>query len=163
MSVGISNYLWVFLISMLPVFELRGGIPIAIAMGISPITAFVLCAVGNMLPVPFLIIFIRPLFRQLNRLRCLRGLIGRMKERVSRKSASLDRYGFWGLAILVGIPLPGTGAWTGALIAAVLDIRFKRALAAIFIGVLVSGLLVTVISTGVFAGVDFLKEIFFLK
>jgi len=159
MSINIWHY---FLISMAPVLELRGGIPLAIGSGIPPAAAFALCATGNMLPVPFIILFIRPVFRRLRRLRFLRGLIERLESLAFRKSAKLDRYSFWALAVFVGIPLPGTGAWTGALIAALLDMDFKRALLAIFLGVLIAGFLVTVISTGVFAGVGLLKEIFFL-
>lgn len=149
-------YLRVLLISMLPVVELRGAIPVALGYGLPPLTAYALCVLGNMLPVPLILLFIRPLFKHLKRLRQLQSFIKRLEEKAFKKSEIVLKYSFWGLAIFVAIPLPGTGAWTGALIAALLDMRFKRAVPAIFLGVLLAGLLVTLISSGVWAGLSFL-------
>lgn len=158
-----TDYLWVIFISMLPIVELRGAIPVALANNLNPIVAFVVCVLGNLLPVPFIILFIRPIFKRLKNLRILQGPIKRLEEKAYKKSEKISKYSFWGLAIFVGIPLPGTGAWTGALIAALLDMRLKIAFPAILLGVIIAGLLVTLISTGTFAGLSFLKEIFFLK
>ena len=163
MSEKLPHYLWIIILAMLPVAELRGAIPVAIGYNFTPAAAFALAVLGNMLPIPFIFLFIRPLFRRLRRLSSLRGLIERVEAGARNKSARVARYRFWGLALFVAIPLPGTGAWTGAMIASLLDMRFKHAMAAIFIGVLVAGLLLTVISTGLFAGVDLLKEFFLLK
>lgn len=160
---GVSNYLWVFLISMVPVVELRGAIPVAVGLGIDPAVAYIVCVIGNMLPVPFIILFVRPVFEWLKRLPSLRGLIGLLEQRAYKRSASMSKYSFWGLMIFVGIPLPGTGAWTGALIAALLGMRFRYAMLAILGGVMIAGALVTLITTGVFAGADLLKGVFFIK
>lgn len=160
---GVSNYLWVFLISMVPVVELRGAIPVAIGLGIDPAVAYIICVIGNMLPVPFIILFVRPVFEWLKRLPALHRYIRLLEERAYKRSVSMTKYSFWGLAIFVGIPLPGTGAWTGALIAALLSMRFRYAILAILAGVMAAGALVTLITTGVFAGADLLRGIFFIK
>lgn len=160
---GVSNYLWVFLISMVPVVELRGAIPVAVGLGIDPAVAYAVCVIGNILPVPFIILFVRPVFKLLKRLPALHRYIRLLEERAYKRSASMSKYSFWGLAIFVGIPLPGTGAWTGALIAALLGMRFRYAMFAILGGVMAAGALVTLITTGVFAGADLLKEVFFIK
>jgi uncharacterized membrane protein len=163
MSTILPHFLWIILLAALPLGELRVAIPVAIGYDFSPAAAFVLGVAGNMLPIPFIFLFIRPLFRRLRRLRLLHGLVEKLEAQAQNKSAKVAKYRFWGLALFVGVPLPGTGAWTGALIATLLDMRFKHAMPSIFIGVLIAGLVVTLISTGVFAGVDLLKEIFFLK
>lgn len=165
MRVGISNYFWILLISMVPIIELRGAIPVAIGMKIHPVIAFLICIIGNMIPVPFILLFIRPIFRYLKKFKRIERIITRLEEKAVNKSKSkkISKYSFWGLALFVAIPLPGTGAWTGALIAALLNIRLKYALPSIFIGVITAGLLVSIISTSTFAGIDFLKGIFFIK
>ena len=163
MNEQISNYIWIFLISMFPVIELRGAIPAAIGYNIDPIIAYFICVLGNMLPVPFIILFIRPIFKYLKKLRQLQNLIKRLEEKAFKKSERILKYSFWGLALFVAIPLPGTGAWTGALIAALLDMRFKIALPAIFLGVVIAGILVTLIATGAFAGLGVLKEVLIEK
>jgi len=163
MSEIIPRFLWIIILATLPLGELRVAIPVALGYNYSPVAAFALGVAGNMLPIPFIFLFIRPIFRRLRRLPWLRGPVEWLENRAKGKSAQVSKYRFWGLALFVGVPLPGTGAWSGALIASLLDMRFKHAMASIFIGVIIAGLLVTAIFTGVFAGVDFLKEIFFLE
>ena len=130
-----------FLISLLPVVELRGGIPYGISQGLDPWLAFAASALGNMLPVPFLLLFVRKI--RLGRLAVS------LERRADRKSSRVRKSELVGLCILVAIPLPGTGAWTGALVAALMEMRLKRALPAIYAGVLIAGLLVTLALTGV--------------
>lgn len=127
--------LWAFLISMVPVIELRGALPVALATGVSLPLALILTIVGNLLPIPFILLFIRPIFSWMKNLKPFRGLVHRLEEKAMGKSDKIMKSNFWGLVIFVAIPLPGTGAWTGALIAALLDMRLKRALPAIAIGV----------------------------
>ncbi|MCL1817032.1 MAG: small multi-drug export protein [Clostridiales bacterium] len=163
MGEKLPHFLWIIMLAMAPVAELRWAIPVAIGYDFPPLAAFGLSVVGNMLPIPFIFLFIRPIFRWLRRLPRLHGPIERLEAKARHKSARVSRYRFWGLALFVAIPLPGTGAWTGAMIASFLDMRLKHAMPAIFIGVLIAGLLVTALSTGVFAGVEWLKELFMLR
>ena len=138
------------LISMLPVVELRGGLPAGVAMGLPIPAAFLASLTGNMIPVPFVILFARPLFKWIRlHIPKLGGLVSRLENRAKAKSADVVRYQTWGLLIFVAIPLPGTGAWTGALIAAVLDMRLKRAVPVIFLGVVIAGLIITLLTHGV--------------
>ena len=133
-------------ISMLPVVELRGGLPAGVAMGLPIHAAFLASLVGNMIPVPFIILFVRPLFKWVRiHIPRLGGFVSRLENRAREKSADVLRYQTWGLLIFVAIPLPGTGAWTGALIAAVLDMRLKRAVPVIFLGVVIAGLAITLL------------------
>ena len=132
-----------FLISLLPVVELRGGIPYGISQGLDPWLAFAASTLGNMLPVPFLLLFVRKILHWMKRYPRLGRLAISLERRADRKSSRVRKSELVGLCILVAIPLPGTGAWTGALVAALMEMRLKRALPAIYAGVLIAGLLVT--------------------
>lgn len=138
-----------FLVSMLPVIELRGAIPIGAALGLPGLVCTIVSIIGNMLPVPFIVIFCRKVFTW------MRGKSGRLKRladkwesRAKVKGARLYRSELIGLVIFVAIPLPGTGAWTGAIIAALLDIRLKSALPSILVGVVIAGVIVAGITYG---------------
>ena len=142
-----GKMLMTFLIAMTPVSELRGAIPIAVAHGLNVWLAIAAGILGNLLPVPFLILFIRKLFNWLRRhIAFLDGLVTRMEERAKKKSELVKKSEFLGLFLLVAIPLPGTGAWTGALVAAMMDMRLKRAFPAITLGVVAAGLLIGLLS-----------------
>ena len=133
------------LLAMVPVLELRGAIPIGLGHG----PAIAAAILGNLVPVPFIILFIRKIFAWLRRLSPkLDRLVTRMEQRAEKKSDVVQKYAFWGLVILVAIPLPGTGAWTGALVAAMLDLRLKRAFPAIALGVVIAGIIVSFITYG---------------
>ena len=145
---------YTFLIAMLPVVELLGAIPVGVGMlGRSALPSVYLAAVlGNMLPVPFIIVYIRRIFQWLRRRsRRLDGLVTRLETKAHLKGRMVTRYKYLGLCILVAIPLPGTGAWTGALVAAFLDIRLRSAVPAIFLGVVIAGILVSLVTGGVIA------------
>ncbi len=138
-----------FLISMVPVIELRGAIPIGVGAGLSPLVAIGVSIVGNLVPVPFIIIFIKKIFAWLRTVsKKLDGLVTRLEKRAEAKSVTVQRYAFWGLFILVAIPLPGTGAWTGALVAAMLEMPLKKAFPAILLGVLGAGAIVSFVTYG---------------
>ena len=144
-----GKVLMTILLSMVPVLELRGAIPIGVANGLNFWVAIGVSIIGNLLPVPFIILFIRKIFTWLRRLsRKLDGLVTRLEQRAQKKSDVVLRYAFWGLVVLVAIPLPGTGAWTGALVAAMLDMRLKRAFPAIALGVLIAGTVVAFVTYG---------------
>ena len=145
----ITKLLQVLFISMLPVLELRGAIPYGIALGVNPFLVSLVAMIGNLLPIPFLIVYTRKVFTWLcGRFSAASRFVTKLEEHAHVKSAVVHKYGFWGICILVAIPLPGTGAWTGALVAAVLNMRLKSALPAIALGVLVAGMIVLIPSIG---------------
>lgn len=138
------------LISMLPVVELRGGLPAGVALGLPIPLAFAAALIGNMLPVPFVILFARPVFQWIRaHIPALGSFVTKLETRAYAKSKNVKKYETWGLLIFVAIPLPGTGAWTGALIASVLNMRLKRAVPVIFLGVIIAGSIMTVLTYGV--------------
>lgn len=140
---------YLLLISMLPVVELRGGIPAAALMDVPWPEAYGLCVTGNMLPVPVLVLFGRRIFGFLRR-GILKGLVCRVDQRLGRKAETVKKYRSLGLFLLVMIPLPGTGAWTGSLVAGALNMRLKSALLSIFLGVLAAGGIMTALAYGLF-------------
>ena len=140
------------LMAMVPVIELRGAIPFGVAAGISVKQALVCAIIGNLIPIPFILLFLRRVFVWMRKISPgFENLVEKLELRAKRKKGIVDKYEIIGLIILVAIPLPGTGAWTGALVATVLDIRMRRALPAITIGVIIAGILVSVITYGGFA------------
>ena len=139
--------LYLLIISMLPVVELRGSITVAALMDVPWPEAYVLCVVGNMVPVPFLVLFSRRIFNYLRR-GILKKPVQWVERRMGKKAVTVKKYRALGLFILVMIPLPGTGAWTGALVAAALNMRLKHALISIFFGVAAAGGIMTVLSYG---------------
>ena len=145
-----GNILMTLLISMVPVIELRGAIPAAVIAGLDIKIALPVAIIGNLLPVPFIIVFIRKIFKWMQaRSQWLGSLVCRLEAKADAKKSQVLKYEFWGLMILVAIPLPGTGAWTGALVAAMLDMQLRRAFPAIALGVAVAGLIVTIATYGV--------------
>lgn len=137
------------LISMVPVVELRGGIPYGVLAGLSVKQAMICAIIGNTIPVPFLIIFTRKVFAWLRKKsERLDRWVTKLEEKGRSKSDIVDKYEFIGLMILVAIPLPGTGAWTGSLVAAMMDMRVKRAFPSIFLGVVIAGFIVSWITYG---------------
>lgn len=138
-----------FLISMVPIIELRGAIPVATGMGLSPWVAIPVAMIGNILPVPFIILFIKKIFAWMRKASPkLNGIVDRMEAKADKNKDKVLRYAFWGLVLFVAIPLPGTGAWTGALIAAMLDMPLKKAFPSILLGVVGAGVIISFISYG---------------
>ena len=145
-----GEFLLTMLISMLPVVELRGGLPAGVAMGLPLSAAFLAAFLGNMLPVPFIILFARRIFEWVRiHVPRLGRWVDKLEQKAWSKSDKVVQYQTWGLLIFVAIPLPGTGAWTGALIAALLDLRLKRAVPVIMLGVLIAGILISILTYGV--------------
>ena len=139
-----------FLMAMVPIIELRGAIPYGAGIAGLPIWQAALIAVlGNLLPVPFLVVFTRDVFALMRKKSDkLNSIVLRMERKADRNKDVVLRYEFWGLKILVAIPLPGTGAWTGALVAAMMDMQLKRAFPAIALGVVVAAFIVTWVTYG---------------
>ena len=147
---NLIKYLSVFFISMLPVFELRGAVPWGVANDLPLIEVLIVSIIGNMVPVPFIILFIRRIFSWMKkRSQRLRKIAEKLEQKGKEKGGVLVKYETLGLFILVAIPLPGTGAWTGSLVAALFDLRLKNALPAIFIGVVTAGIIMTLLSYGI--------------
>ena len=143
----LGEFIFTALVSMLPVVELRGGIPFGVAAGLSPVKAFAAAFIGNMLPVPFLILFTRRVFVLLkDYVPLFRGAIAYLERKAERNKHLVLKYQSFGLFLLVAVPLPGTGAWTGSLVAAVMDMRLSKAIPAITCGVLAAGVIITFIT-----------------
>ncbi|MGF0109509.1 MULTISPECIES: COG2426 family protein [unclassified Clostridium] len=138
-----------FIISMVPILELRGGLIAASLLGIGVVKAIVICILGNIVPIPFILFFITPIFNWMKKTSLLRPMVEKLESKSMAKSDQIQKYEFWGLALFVGIPLPGTGAWTGALIAALLGIEIKKASLSIFIGLIIATIIMTIISYGI--------------
>ncbi len=145
----VSAELVVFIISLLPILELRGGLVAAAIVGIEWYIALPICIIGNMLPIPFVLLFIRKIFEWLKKIKFMKKIIEKLDERAKKKSETITKFILWGLFTFVAVPLPGTGAWTGALVADVLDVRFKKAFPIIFVGVVTAGLIVCLVSYGI--------------
>lgn len=138
-----------FVVAMMPIVELRGAIPLGVGLGLSHWTAMLVSVLGNCLPVPFIILFIRQIFKWLRaHSRKITSLLDRIENRARGQWEKVHAYQFLGLMLLVAIPLPGTGAWTGALIAALINMRLRNAMISIFAGVIVAGFLITGLTYG---------------
>lgn len=138
------------LMAMVPVIELRGAIPYGVAVaGLEIWQAALIAVIGNLLPIPFLVVFTRDVFAWMRKKsERLDRIVVRMEKKADKNKDVVLRYQFWGLMILVAIPLPGTGAWTGALVAALMDLQLKRAMPAIALGVVIAAIIVTWITYG---------------
>ena len=140
----------VFFMSMIPVVELRGAIPYGLAAGLDPWPTYLAAVAGNMVPVPFIMIFIRRIFNWAREhSRWLGNRVRWLEDRAEKKSDLVRRYALAGLTILVAIPLPGTGAWTGALVAALMNIRLRQSFPAVLLGVLIAGVIMLLICGGI--------------
>ena len=145
-----GEFFYTMLMSMVPVVELRGGIPFGVALGLDLWLAYIAAVIGNLIPVPFIIIFIRRIFQWMRvQLPRLNSLVDKLEKKAHLKGRMVTKYKYLGLMIFVAIPLPGTGAWTGSLAAAFLDMRLRKALPAVFLGVLIAGVLISAITFGV--------------
>ena len=139
-----GSILMTLLISMVPVLELRAAIPAGVIAGLDIPVVVAAAIIGNLIPIPFIIVFIRKIFKWMQtKSEKLAALVKRLEDKADRKKDKVLKYEFWGLMFFVAIPLPGTGAWTGALIAAMLDMQLKRAFPAIAAGVVIAAVIVT--------------------
>ena len=147
---NIPTQLIPFLVSLFPVLELRGGMIAARALNIEFIQAFIICFLGNMIPIPFILLFIRNIFALMRKVKFFEKIVDKLEARADKKKDTIVKYQEWGLLLFVAIPLPGTGGWTGALIAALMDLRMKKCLPIIALGVLIAGLIMSFITYGIF-------------
>ncbi len=145
----VSKEALIFIISLFPILELRGGLLAASLLKVNYLTALPLCVIGNILPIPFILLFIRKIFGWMKKSRVLRPLVEKLENRAMRRSDQIQKYEFLGLLLFVGIPLPGTGAWTGALIASLLQIDIKKSSVAILAGIALAAVIMSIVSYGV--------------
>ena len=148
----VKDYIYVFFVSMLPIVELRGAIPIGVGMGLPLLPTYLVAIIGNCLPVPFLIVFSKRVLQWLAGFPKIGHIFQRIIDKATEKSqaASFAKYEYLGLFLFVAIPLPGTGAWTGSLIAAILQLDWKKAFLTIAAGVLGAGIIMSLVSAGIF-------------
>ena len=149
----VPSELIVFVISLFPILELRGGMIAAKLLDVEFIRAFVICYIGNILPIPFILLFIRKIFQFLKKFDKIGNLIEKLEIRSMRKSENVKKYRLWGLLAFVAIPLPGTGGWTGSLIAALLDMRISHSFPVIAFGILIANIIMSIFSYGLLGAI----------
>ena len=146
----LGKCLFTMLVSMVPIIELRGGIPFGVALGLPYYLAFPAAVIGNILPAPFIIVYIRRIFALMRKyLPQLNSIVDKLERKAHLKGQTVTKYKYLGLLIFVAIPLPGTGAWTGSLAAAFLDMPLRKALPSIFAGIVIAGLAISILTFGV--------------
>ena len=148
-SFAFGKELIIFLISMMPILELRGGLIAATLLGLEGLPSFIICLIGNIIPIPFILWLITPIFNKMKKSKMFSGLVDKLERKAMNKKDQIEKLQYIGLLLFVGIPLPGTGAWTGCLIAALLDMDKKKALGAAILGVFMAGIIMMILSYGV--------------
>ncbi len=146
---GINPIVIVIIISLMPILELRGGLIAATLLKVPFLTALPVCIIANFLPIPFILLFIKAIFKWMRRFEKIGRIADKLEKKALSKKDQIEKYEFWGLVLFVGIPLPGTGAWTGSLIAALLDVDFKKAVGAVILGILLAAVIVSIFSYGI--------------
>lgn len=152
-SLKFGREILVFIISLMPILELRGGLIAASLLGLSGVKSFIICFMGNILPIPFILWFITPLFDKLKKTKKLSKLVDKLENKALSKKDQIEKLQYWGLLLFVGIPLPGTGAWTGCLIAALLGMDKKKSMVAAIGGVVMAGIIMMILSFGLLRGI----------
>ena len=148
-SLKYGRELIVFLISLMPILELRGGLIAAALLGLNGVKSFIICFIGNIIPIPFILWLITPIFDYLKRTKLFSGLVNKLENKAMSKKEQIEKYEYLGLMLFVGIPLPGTGAWTGCLIAALLNMDKKKAMLYAILGVIMAGIIMMILSFGI--------------
>lgn len=149
-NLGLGPELVTFIVSLLPVVELRGAIPVGVMFGLPVWESALISIIGNLVPSPFIILFIRLIFDWLRKhVKFMKPAVEKLEARAAGKSLAVERGEFWGLMLFVAVPLPGTGAWTGSLIAAMLNMRLKKALPPIALGVVIAGVIISLATAGI--------------
>lgn len=147
----------VFFCSMIPIIELRGAIPLGAGLGLPFWQSYLIAVIGNMIPVPFILLFIRKILDWMERSKVgfFNKVAGFINRKAEKNRPKIEKYSFWGVALFVAIPLPVTGAWTGSLVAATIGMKFWKAVLSSLIGVMIAGVIMTLGSYGVVAAFKF--------
>ena len=146
---GINKELVIFIISLMPILELRGGLLAATLLDVEFVRAAIICILGNVLPIPFVLLFLKYILKILSKWKFTTKIVNWLEKKVHDKREQIDKYGYLGLVLFVGIPLPGTGAWTGALLAVMLDLNRKKSFICILLGVLMAAIIMSILSYGI--------------
>lgn len=149
----ISREMVIFLISMMPILELRGGLLAASLLDVSILTAIPICVIGNIIPIPFILLFIKKILQWMKKIKLFSPIALWLEKKAMGKSDQIKKYEFWGLVLFVGIPLPGTGAWTGSLIASLLDIDIRKASLACLLGIAIATVIMSIVSYGLLGAI----------
>lgn len=150
-SLKYGKELLVFLISLLPILELRGGLLAASLLGVNPVSAYIVSIIGNVIPVPFILLLINKILEWMgnSKIKWMRKFSNWLNKKANKNKGQIEKYGYWGLLLFVGIPLPGTGAWTGCLIASILHLDRKKAFLAAMGGIFMASIIMMIISYGI--------------
>lgn len=143
---NINANIFIFIISLLPILELRGGLIAAALLDVPYVRALIICIIGNIIPIPFLLLFMRQLLTWMKKFRYIGKIAIWLENKTLKRRKQLDKYGFWGLILFVGIPLPGTGAWTGSILASLLYLPVKKCTVAAIIGVFLAASIMSIIT-----------------
>ena len=146
---GLNKEVIIFIISLMPILELRGGLLAATLLKVEFIRALVICVIGNVLPIPFVLLFLEKILNIFEKWKVTAKVVRWLEKKADSKREQIDKYGYLGLILFVGIPLPGTGAWTGTLLAVLLNLNKKKSFIYISLGVLLAGIIMSIISYGI--------------
>ena len=143
----------VFIISLMPILELRGGLLAAEILGLDPISSYIIAVIGNIIPIPFILWFMGSILEIMRKSKHFSKIANWLDKKVEKNRGKIEKFGFWGLVLFVGIPLPGTGAWTGCLVASVLEMDKKKSFIAALIGVFMASIIMMILSFGLLRGI----------
>ena len=146
---GLSKEVVIFIISLMPVLELRGGMLAASLLHIPFVRALIICIIGNIIPIPFILLFLEFLLKIFEKWSLTSKFVRWLEKKVENKRKQIDKYGYWGLILFVGIPLPGTGGWTGSLLAVMLGLDKKKSFLCILVGILLAAVIMSIVSYGI--------------
>ena len=154
-SIAYGKEILVFVISLMPILELRGGLLAAALLGLDPLPSYIISIIGNVLPVPFILLLITKILAWMknSKLKLFNKIANWLDEKVEKHKGQIEKFGYWGVVLFVGIPLPGTGAWTGSLIASVLNMDKKKTFLAVMAGLIMASIIMMILSFGVVANV----------
>ena len=152
-SIAFGKQILVFIISLMPILELRGGLLAAALLNLSPWQSYIICIIGNLLPIPFILLLIKKILAWMRNSKHFKGFAGWLDKKVEKHKGQIEKYGYLGVVLFVGIPLPGTGAWTGSLIASVLELDRKKTFLAVCLGVFMASIIMMILSFGLLANV----------
>ncbi len=150
---GLNKDIIVFIISLLPILELRGGLLAASLLKVSFLKGYILSIVGNVLPIPIVLLFLEKIFDFLKKIKLTKNIIIKLEKKILSKKKQIDKYGYLGLLLFVGIPLPGTGAWTGSALAVLLQLDKKKSFIYIILGVILASIIMSILSYGILGNI----------
>lgn len=150
---GLGKEVIVFLISMMPLLELRGGLIAAALLNLEFLPGYLISIIGNVIPIPLVLLFLDKIFDLLRKWNFTKKLVDKLEKKILSKKSQIDKYGYWGLLLFVGIPLPGTGAWTGSALAVLLHLDKKKSFIYIMLGVILASIIMSILSYGILGNI----------